>query len=813
MCGIAGYLDPAGALARRNALPRMVGALRHRGPDALGLHRAGAIGLAHARLSILDLEGGRQPLFSEDGGVAVVGNGEIYNHHALRRWLADRGHRFSTRSDSEVVVHLYEEEEEACLPRLRGMFALAVADFRRRRLLLARDRMGKKPLYLIQGGAAGTAPGARGGRWVAFASELKSFLAAGLLTGEVDREALDLYLHYGYVPAPWTIFRGARKLPAGHLAVVDGRGVRVERWWDVEFPDAPDRRPAAALAEELEATLGEAVGLRLESDVPLGAFLSGGLDSGTVVSLMRDKLPRPALTHTVGFSDPALDEREGAATVARALGTDHLAAEVTPDLADLLPRLAWHLDEPFADPSAVPTWYVARETRRRVTVALSGDGGDELFAGYPDRYGVHLLEERARRWLPGPLRRALLPAHLAGRLFGEELAARRDRFDPFAALEPHLARAPRRDALARALYLDIKTWLADDCLVKVDRMSMAHALEVRCPLLDHEVVELAARVPSELKLAGGRTKVLLRRVAARRLPAEVLARPKMGFAPPVGRWLAEELHGYVLTRLLAPDAFTRDLFERAPLARLLADHRARRIDAGWALWTLLMLEEWGRAVAWHGLERLVEAAASPAWRAANIRLALAGEGPALPALRQAAARLGGQVIFCGTVAREEVEATLAAFDVAVQPAATRYACPMKLVEYMAAGRAIVAPGAENVRELLDDGETALLCGHGASPSTTELSLAVEALARDASLRDRLGAAARRAVDLRGLYWEENARRVEELVSRLAAGAPAPGRAASVHRASREEIAPWRRTPEDSRPIDASREPAAPPPPW
>jgi asparagine synthase (glutamine-hydrolysing) len=638
MCGIAGlfcYASDAGP-ARREDLARMVAPLRHRGPDDLGVHLAGPFGLGHARLSIIDVAGGHQPLFSEDRSAAVVCNGEIYNHRELRRQLEARGHRFATRSDSEVVVHAYEDLGPGCIERLAGMFALAVTDVRRRRLLLARDRVGKKPLFL-----------ADDGRRLAFASELKSLLAAGLIEPEIDPEALDLYLAFGYVPAPWTIFKGARKLPAGHLAVCDARGLRIERYWDVEIreePGVPDER----LVEELEERLAEAVRDRLESDVPLGAFLSGGLDSGTIVSLMSRELSAPVRTHTVGFSDRLTDEREDAAAVARALGTDHVATEVRPDLEDVLPRIAWHLDEPFADPSAVPTWYVSRETRRRVTVALSGDGGDELFAGYRDRYGLHLLEERlrgfvpagvrraalpplARRWprsprLPRPLRlaglfanlavdadrsyfsdRCLIPGHLQERLFGEGLRERRRRFDPFSALEPHLARAPQGDPLARALYLDFKTWLADDGLVKVDRMSMAHALEVRCPLLDHRVVEFAARVPSRLKMAGARTKVLLRRVAERRLPAEILSRPKRGFAPPVSRWLREDLRTMAHDLLLGPGALGRDLFEPREIQRLLADHEARRLEAGWAIWTLLMLEVWGREVASPGIEEVPRA--------------------------------------------------------------------------------------------------------------------------------------------------------------------------------------------------------------
>ncbi|HEX3126062.1 MAG TPA: asparagine synthase (glutamine-hydrolyzing) [Thermoanaerobaculia bacterium] len=624
MCGIAGLFLYEGGFARRETLEKLIRPLHHRGPDDEGFHLSGPLGLAHARLSIIDLNGGHQPIFNEDRSVAVICNGEIYNHRELRRGLERRGHRFATGSDTEVIAHLYEELGAGCVEKLAGMFALAVADFRGGKLLLARDRVGKKPLYI-----------ADDGRRLGFASELKSLTNAGLAGAEIDPEALDLYLCFGYVPTPWTIFRGARKLPAGHLAVVSAEGMRVERYWDVDMrPEEGDER---RLVEELEALLSDAVEARLESDVPLGAFLSGGIDSGTIVSFMGEAMDRPVMTHTVGFSDRGTDEREDAAAVARALGTDHVATEVHTDLADVLPRIAWHLDEPFADPSSVPTWYVSRETRRRVTVALSGDGGDELFAGYGNRYGRALIEDRVRGLIPGPVRRGLLPPlakswprsarlprplriggflgnvsvdrdrayfhdrshiqpHIQERLFGEGLRERRRRFDPFVALEPHLARAPK-DPLARALYLDFKTWLADDGLVKVDRMSMAHALEVRCPMLDHRLVEFAARVPSRLKLAGGSTKILLRRVAERRLPKEILSRPKRGFAPPVSRWLREDLRDLSRDLLLGPDAMARDLFDHRQVASLLDDHETGRLDAGWAIWTLLMLEMWGREVA------------------------------------------------------------------------------------------------------------------------------------------------------------------------------------------------------------------------
>ena len=642
MCGIAGLFRwradgpaPAGPGGdggdggeERAALAAMVAALAHRGPDGRRLLVEGPFALGHARLSILDLAGGWQPIWNEDRSVAVVVNGEIYNYRELRRGLEQRGHRFATDSDCEVVVHLYEEEGDGCVARLRGMFGLAVADVRRRRLLLARDRLGKKPLYIAEG-----AGGAAGDGRLAFASELKALTAAGLVARELDPEAIDLYLTLGYVPCPWTVYRGARKLAPGHYAVCDAAGLRTVRYWDLDF--APPGAADAGAEAGLEELLGEAVRLRLASDVPLGAFLSGGIDSGTVVSFMAEALDLPVATHTVGFDgEPALDERPDAAAVARALGTDHQESAVHPALADLLPRLAWHLDEPFADPSAVPTWYVSQETRRRVTVALSGDGGDELFAGYVDRYAMHLAEDRLRPWIPGPLRRAALPAlarrwprsprlprplrlgglcenlaldsdraylrdqtvlppHLRARLGGETAAPG---FDPFQALAPHFARAPEGDPLARALYLDLKTWLADGILVKVDRMSMAHGLEVRCPLLDHQVAELAARLPSAAKLRGGLGKLPLRRLAARRLPREILERPKRGFLPPVSRWLRHDLAGLARDLLLAP-GLVRDLFPRRQLAALLEDHQAGRAEAGRPLWALLMLACWERSVA------------------------------------------------------------------------------------------------------------------------------------------------------------------------------------------------------------------------
>jgi len=574
-----------GCTPDRDTLAAMVAAVAHRGPDESGVHVSGPLGIGHSRLSILDLSHGRQPLFSEDRGAAVIGNGEIYNAVELREELESRGHRFSSRSDTEVIVHLYEEKGADCVADLRGMFAFAVADFHNRRLLLARDRMGKKPLFL-----------ADDGRRLAFCSELKSLLAGGLISGEIDPQAVELYLTYGYVPSPWSIFKGVVKLPPGYLAVCGPDGMRQERYWDLEFDPTPDLVERDA-AEELEAILEEAVRVRLMSDVPLGAFLSGGIDSGTIVALMSRSSDVPVKTHTVGF------ERDDAASVSAALGSDHVATE-----------------------------------------ALSGDGGDELFAGYPWRYRMHLWEEKIRPFVPTPVRQGLfpflsrhwpqslaIPRVLRGKSLLENLSVDADRayfldrsvigaelrdrlrgdglrdlvrgFDPFVALEPHIARAPQDDVLSRALYLDIKTWLTDDILVKVDRMSMAHSLEVRCPLLDQEVVEFAGRVPSSLKLGRGMTKILLRGLAKRLLPREILERPKRGFVPPISRWLRSELKEFTREMLLGSEARTRDLLNAKEVGRFLDDHESGRIDAGWPIWALLMLEMWGRTVADGGRQK------------------------------------------------------------------------------------------------------------------------------------------------------------------------------------------------------------------
>jgi asparagine synthase (glutamine-hydrolysing) len=633
MCGIAGLFHyGAGAgFVRRESLVPMVGSIRHRGPDDTGLYAEGPLGLGHARLSIVDVAGGHQPIWNEDRSVAVVLNGEIYNHRLLRRELESRGHHFATRSDTEVIVHLYEELGAGCVERLAGMFAIAVADFRHRRLLLARDRVGKKPLYL-----------ADDGRRLGFASELKSLLAGGLIAPEIDPEALELYLTLGYVPAPWSIFRGAKKLPAGHLAVCDSRGVRLERYWDVEprsEPSEPEEKSREEWVEELEALLAEAVRDRLESEVPLGAFLSGGIDSSLVVSLMQAWSARPVKTFTIGFDAAEHDESAHAAAVARHLGTEHTSVTLTGDdaLASIpdLPRL---FDEPLADPSLIPTLLVSRVARRDVTVALSGDGGDELFAGY-NRYvsGERAIRRAVR--IPSPVRRALaaglsapspatwdrmyaavaplLPASARARLPGDKahkLAALLRQ--PGAAgmyrsllsqwSEPErVARGAREPAgvvervmggamplMERMQLADQLGYLPDDLLAKLDRASMSVGLEARVPLLDHRVAELAWSLPRALRVRGGEGKWILRRILHRHVPPALVDRPKTGFTVPLDAWLRGPLRQWA-GDLLSPAAVRRSgLLDVNAVDAAWRDFQAGRGRGGLAIWAVLVLLQW-----------------------------------------------------------------------------------------------------------------------------------------------------------------------------------------------------------------------------
>jgi asparagine synthase (glutamine-hydrolysing) len=618
MCGIAGRFnfDPAHAVDRAH-LAAMTDAVAHRGPDAAGYFVDGAIGLGHRRLSIIDLATGDQPLGNEDGTIQVIFNGEIYNFAELRRELIGRGHRFRTGSDTEVIAHGYEEWGERCVDRLRGMFAFAVWDARRRRLVLVRDRLGVKPLYYAQ------VPGG-----LVFGSEIKSLLEHPDVSREWRPDMLDAYLTLLYVPAPGTIYQGIHKLPPAHLLVAEHGSVRVSRYWDLQFTGDGDPAREEEYLAELDALLREAVGLRLISDVPLGAFLSGGIDSSAVVAYMAEASATPPITISVGFDQREFDEVRHAESVARHLGCEFHALTANPQVEDLLPRLAWHFDEPFADSSAVPTYYVSQAARGLVTVALSGDGGDELWAGYK-RHFVEDWEHRVRGRLGSATRAAAwlgqaLPLSVKGarslrhlayepdqanalkhaygmfepdvkrRLYSGDFHRALDGHDTFAPFREAYHACPSRDPLDRSMYVDTRTYMVDDVLTKVDRMSMAVSLEAREPLLDHKLLEFAARVPSSLKLRDGQGKYLLRRALDRRVPRAILERGKSGFAAPIAEWLRGPLASMTAELLTDGRLDRRGIFNTAEVRRLWSEHRGRRADHCHRLWQLVMLELWFR---------------------------------------------------------------------------------------------------------------------------------------------------------------------------------------------------------------------------
>lgn len=624
MCAITGiFSGDADARISPRLLAAMNDSQAHRGPDQHGLHLSPGIGLGHRRLSIIDLAGGRQPLYNEDRRVVVVYNGEIYNFASLAGELAARGHRFSTHCDTEVIVHAWEEWGAACVERFRGMFAFAIWDQDRQTLFLARDRLGIKPLYYAEL-ADGT---------LIFASELKALLVYPGLPRALDPQAIEDYLALGYVPEPRSIYRSVRKLPPGHhLTRRRGEPRREpERYWDIP-PGEPLAGDADALGQELLERLREAVAIRLIAEVPLGAFLSGGVDSSAVVALMAQIMAEdgagPVNTCSIGFGDPAFDETRYAEQVAARYGTRHRCEQVVPDHFALLDRLAGLFDEPFADSSALPTYQVCELARRQVTVALSGDGGDENLAGYR-RYQWHLGEERLRGPLPLGLRRAVFgplgrrypaltgaPRWLRGRatlralardsiegylqiisvLDGETRAglyspAFKRELQGYGAIEVlrrHAGNCPSAHPLSLIQYLDLKTYLTDDILTKVDRTSMAHALEVRVPVLDHPFVEWAWRLPAAMKLRGGEGKWLFKQALAPHLPADVLYRPKMGFAVPLAAWFRGPLRERVHTALSGPLIGDSGLFERDALMRLFAVHQSGQRDYSASLWSLLM---------------------------------------------------------------------------------------------------------------------------------------------------------------------------------------------------------------------------------
>ena len=623
MCGISGKLYFSAARAvERDIVERMNAVLAHRGPDDAGTHCDGQIGLAHRRLSIIDLSpAGHQPMSNEDGTVWIVFNGEIYNFQSLRPELLGQGHRFRSNSDTEVILHLYEEHGTDCLRFLRGMFAFAIWDGPRRQLFLARDRLGKKPLCYQQDAHA-----------LRFASEAKAILQDPAVQAAADPAGVSQYLTFGYVPSPASAFRGFRRLPPGHfLTCRDGR-VEVTRYWRLRR-HRKVQRPEEEWCREIVERLDEAVRLRMISDVPLGAFLSGGIDSSAVVALMSRASTEPVKTFSIGFEEPEYDELAYARQVAQRFGTEHRELVVRPDAAAILPKLAWHYDEPFGDSSAVPTYYVAQMTRQYVTVALNGDAGDESFGGY-DRYVANLLAASFDRW-PGaglfrhairwglrlvPHGRARASLLYRGRRFLEGLTEAPER--RYARWLCHFfgdrkrelctpefwAAAGGTDALDillaayrdsdapdfgdATLGVDAALYLPDDLLVKVDIASMAHALEARSPFLDHEFMEFAATIPFDLKVRGRVKKHILKRALTGLLPDEILHRPKMGFGVPIDHWLRHELRDMAYDTLLSARATGRGYFRPASIRRMLDEHVRGTVSWHYLLWTLLMLELW-----------------------------------------------------------------------------------------------------------------------------------------------------------------------------------------------------------------------------
>jgi asparagine synthase (glutamine-hydrolysing) len=621
MCGITGvYNVGSGEPVGRDLLKQMTDTLVHRGPDDEGFFLSGSFGLGHRRLSIIDLPGGHQPLANEDQTVWAILNGEIYNFPELREELLQKGHRFRTRSDTEVIVHLYEEEGEACFERLRGMFTVALWDENTRKLLLARDRVGKKPLFYLWDG-----------RRIVFASEMKAILQVPEVPRDIDLEALSDYFSFAYIPAPKSIFKAVRKVLPGHYLVVSPSGLREKQYWDLSFAET-EERSEAEWCERLREAYTEAVRVRLMSDVPLGAFLSGGIDSSSTVAVMSALTGGGVVTSSIGFAEDEFNELPYARMVAEACRCRHHEEVLRPDAVGVVETLAWHYDEPFADSSAVPTYYVSKVARKHVTVALSGDGGDENFAGYR-RYAFDRRENQLRSVLPYAVRRPLFGAlaavypkadwaprflrakstleslacsPLAGyfrslsafrpelkeRLLAPAVRQALSGYDSIDVLRHYYEKADTDDPLSRIQYVDIKTYLTDDILVKVDRAAMAVSLEVRAPLLDHKLMELVARIPSCLKLRGTTGKYIFKKALAGLVPEPVLNRKKMGFAIPLAGWFRRELKDFAAQALLNSES--DGLLNSATVEKIWNEHQRGLRDRSVPLWAVLMFRLWQR---------------------------------------------------------------------------------------------------------------------------------------------------------------------------------------------------------------------------
>ncbi len=622
MCGISGIFNVNGFPVDPDQLRGMTETLVHRGPDASGFFVDRSVGLGHRRLKIIDLDGGSQPIFNEDKTKAIVFNGEIYNFRPLRKTLVEKGHRFETQSDTEVILHCYEEYGQNCIDYLRGMFAFAIWDAARKELFVARDRVGIKPLYYYWDG-----------RKFLFASEIKAILQDPSVKREIDPLALDDYLTYLYVPTPKTIFKSIRKLCPAHTLTVSEQGLRQREYWDLIFKPK-DGLGEGDYAANFLAKLQESVALHLVSEVPLGAFLSGGVDSSAVVGVMAGLVNQPVNTASIGFCEKGFDELPYARAVARRFQTHAYEKTVEASAAKTLDSLIWHFDEPFADSSMIPTYYLSQVARERVTVCLSGDGGDENFAGYR-RYRFDVLENRIRELLPSGVRAPLFGAlgrlypkadwlpqifraktlltnlslspeeayfhtmswftpEMKKILYQDDLKRELNGYQAFSVMKRYFDRTREWDPLSRIQYVDIKTYLVDDILTKVDRASMAHSLEVRVPLLDHEVMEYAATIPPGYKLRNGRGKYIFKRAFRDLLPPEILNRQKMGFSVPLAKWLQNDLKQMFEEQALSNDSFIGGLFNLNTVRQWWSQHQRGTWDYSSHLWALLVLECWGR---------------------------------------------------------------------------------------------------------------------------------------------------------------------------------------------------------------------------
>lgn len=630
MCGITGglWFNESQAISP-TTLDKMVDCLQHRGPDDRGTHCESlahdpggllpGVALGFRRLSIIDLEGGHQPMSNEDGTVWMVFNGEIYNYRDLRRRLEGSGHTFRTDSDSECIVHLYEDLGTDCFAHLNGMFAVAIWDRTKRQLVLGRDRLGKKPLFYQFAN-----------QQLLFGSELKALSESPSFDSSLSPAAIDQFLTYQYIPHPNSIFERSRKVPPGHYAVFNEQGAQVRNYWKANFR-LEEELDSKSAVEQLDELLNDSIRLRLRSDVPLGAFLSGGVDSSLIVALSQKQLDQPLHTFSIGFHESDFDETKYAQQVADWVGTDHREYKVTPDAVSVLDQLVWHYDEPFGDSSAIPTWYLSQWTRKHVTVALSGDGGDELFAGY-DRYralwmsrwlhraAAPVLGSRMVQGLPAsnrqrsfirrvqrfgealnqPLARRymnwlqIFPEKMRADLYSDDFVSRLPDEDPFEFFESAWKDVGNRDAVTKASLGDLVTYLPCDLMTKVDIASMAHSLECRQPFLDYRLVEFAAKLPVKHKFRFGKGKLLLRAAFDRILPRQIWNRKKMGFGVPLGAWFQNELRSLTEQRLLGSDVRCHQFFRPEALQALIDQHMSGRINHCYRLWNLLVLESWLR---------------------------------------------------------------------------------------------------------------------------------------------------------------------------------------------------------------------------